>query len=116
MIVINTTIINLQEAQRKLCMFRVLGFTKGEISRNMFGQSIIHFIFACMLGFPLGVSFAKVALYKLSVPNKEFIFVNRPKEYILTALIVLIYLFFSHIIAMHTLKKWNIAENIKGRE
>ena len=116
LIVINTTVINLQEAKRKLCMFRVLGFTQNEISRNMFGQSIIHFILACVVGFPIGVSFAKVSLHKLSIPNKEFVFVNRIYVYALTGVIVFIYVFLSHIIAMHTLKKWNIAENIKGRE
>lgn len=115
-IVINTALTNLLEQKKKLCMLRVLGFNHNQISRNWFGQSILQFITACVIGLPTGIYIAKIALKKISTVNREYVFVNDSKEYIITILLVFTYLLISHIVAMNSLKKWNITETVKEKE
>ena len=116
LIVINTTVINLQASKRKICMFRSLGLTKGEISRNMFIQALVQYILACLIGFPLAIEFAKHSLHRLSVFNQEFIYVSRINEFVITGVIVFSYILISHLMAMRAINNWSLSENIKGRE
>ena len=115
-IVWNTSLTNLLEQRKKLCLIKALGYQNSEISRNWFIQSIIQFIVSLVIGFPIGIYIARVALKKISTIDREYIFVNDIKMYILTAIIVLIYITISHIIVMNIFKKWNISEEIKDRE
>jgi putative ABC transport system permease protein len=115
-IVLNTTRTNLLEKKKELCILRTIGFQHGEISRSWFSQSILQFIVACVIGFPAGHFLAQAALDKITTPNREYIYANGIKEYILTALIVFLYMVVSHILAMHSMKKWNIVESVKEKE
>ena len=107
-IVINTTLRNLLEQKKKLCMIRVLGFQHSQISRSWFGQSILQFITACIIGLPIGIYIAKVGLKKLSTANREYVFVNNSKEYVITLVLVFTYILISQIISMNSLKNLTI--------
>ena len=65
---------------------------------------------------PVGVQIAKISLQKLSTENREYIFVNDIKMYIVTAVLVFAYIVVSHFVSMRTLKNWDISENIKEKE
>ena len=115
-IVVNTAQTNLLEQKKELCILRTLGFQHGELSRNWFVQSILHFLFSCVLGLPIGGVIARVALRQLNTPGREYVYANGVKEYLLTAALVFAYIVVSHLISMHTLKKWDIVESVKDKE
>lgn len=115
-IVYNTTQTNLLERKKELCVLRTLGFQRSEISRSWFAQSLLQFLCSLAIGLPLGVVIARVALSKLSTEGREYVFANGPKEYLITALIVFAYILLSHLLAMRSVKRWNLVENVKEKE
>ena len=115
-IVVNTAQTNLLEQKKELCILRTLGFQHGELSRNWFVQSFLHFLFACAVGLPAGGIIARAALRQLNTPGREYVYANGVKEYLFTAAIVFGYILVSHFISMHTLKKWDIVESVKDKE
>ncbi len=115
-IVYNTTQTNLLERKKELCVLRTLGFQRSSISGSWFVQSVLQFICSCAIGLPVGIFIAKAALSKLSTEGREYVFANGPKEYALTVLIVFAYIVISHILAMNSLKHWNIVEAVKEKE
>ena len=115
-IVINIAQTNLLEKKRELCVMRTLGFQHDEISRKWFVQSFLQFLFSCIIGLPIGIVIAKYGLEKLSTSAREYVFANSIAEYIFTILLVLLYVIISHIIAMNSMKKWDLVENVKDKE
>ena len=59
---------------------------------------------------------AKYGLEKLSTSTREYIFANSINEYIFTIILVLAYVVISHFIAMSSMKKWDLVENVKDKE
>lgn len=115
-IVINIAQTNLLEKKRELCVMRTLGFQHDDISKKWFIQSFLQFIFSCIAGLPIGIVIAKFGLEKLSTSAREYVFANSIGEYIFTILLVLAYVIISHIIAMNSMKKWDLVENVKDKE
>ena len=115
-IVINTAQTNLLEKKRELCVLRTLGFQHSEVSRKWFVQSFLQFVCSCIIGLPSGIYIAKIGLQKLSTEGREYVFANSFNEYIFTILLVFAYVAVSHIIAMQSMKKWDIVESVKDKE
>ena len=115
-IVMNTSQTNLLEQKKELCVLRTLGFQHGEISRYWFAQSLLHFAVSCIFGFPGGILLTKMTLEKLEVTNRSYTFVNSPADYALTAALVLSFIILSHFLTMHSMKKWDIVEEVKEKE
>ncbi len=115
-IVLNTTRTNLLEKKKELCILRTLGCQHGEISRSLFSHSLLHFIFSCMLGFPLGRLVAEAALARFSTASQDYVYANTLREVALTALCVLGYIVLSHCAAMGELRRWDIVESVKEKE
>ena len=115
-IVINTAQTNLLEKKRELCVLRTLGFQHSEISRKWFVQSFLQFIFSFVIGLPLGITIAKFGLEKLGNADREYVFANSINEYLFTILIVFAYVVVSHFIAMASMKRWDLVENVKDKE
>ena len=115
-IIINTTNTNLLEQKKELCVLRTLGFQHGELSRQWFLQSLLQFVSSCVIGLLAGQYIAKIALRNLSSDTREYIYANGIREYILTAAMVFAFILASHIIAMRSLKKWDIVETVKEKE
>jgi len=115
-IVINIAQTNLLEKKRELCVMRTLGFQHNEISKKWFVQSFLQFIFSCIIGLPIGIVIANYGLQQLSTSSREYVFANSIAEYIFTILLVLLYVIVSHIIAMNSMKKWDLVENVKDKE
>jgi len=115
-IVSNITQTNLLEQKKEICVLRTLGFTRGELSWNMFKQSLLQFLASIAIGLPAGVVIAKHALKLVSTQDRFFKYANGPLEFILTAMITLLYIVISHLVAMNVVHKWNLPENIKEKE
>lgn len=115
-IVVNTAQTNLLEQKKELCILRALGFQHVELSLHWFIQSLLHFLFSCALGMPGGMYVAKAALGQLATADREYMYANGPREYLLTAALVFAYVVISHLISMHSMKRWDLVENVKEKE
>lgn len=115
-IVINTTQTNLLEQKKELCVLRILGFQHRALSAHMFIQSLLSYVVACVIGLPCGILLAQISLARLTTADLEYPFANGPLQHLITALLVLVYVVVSHLIAMRTLKRWDLVESVKDRE
>ena len=115
-IVINTTQTNLLEQSKELCVLRTLGFSHRFVSGKLFLQSLLYFVFSCIIGTPLGVAAAGMALRQLATKEQEYPFASGIAECLLTAGLVFGYILLSHLIASRSMKKWNIVEIVKEKE
>ena len=115
-IVVNTSQTNLLEQQRELSTLRVLGFRHGTVSRYWFSQSVLHFLCASVLGFLGGQAVARLTLEKMSDPTREFPLPHNPADYLITAGILLAFIVVGHFIAMGSMRRWDLVENVKEKE
>ena len=115
-IVLNITRTNLLEQQKEICILRTLGFTHRELSANLFIQSLVTFICACLIGLPPGTVIARHALNLISTDDRCFRYATGVKEVLLTASIILLYIVISHLIAMRAVRKWDLVEQVKDKE
>ena len=115
-IVLNTMLTNLHENKKELAILRTLGFQHREISRSRLSQSLVQFVLACLIGFPLGSLLARAALSSISTPLTEHVYVGGITEFVFTGGLILAYLLFSHFVSMRTMKKWDFCEVVKDKE
>ena len=115
-IVVNTVQTNLLEQSKELCVLRTLGFSHRFVSGKLFLQSLLYFVFSCIIGIPLGVVFAGTVLRQLATKVQEFPFASGIAEYLLTAGLVFGYILLSHLVSSRSMKKWNIVETVKEKE
>ncbi len=115
-IVVNITQTNLLEQSKELCVLRTLGFSHRIVSGKLFLQSLLYFVFSCIIGTPFGVVFARTALRQLATKEQEYPFASGIAECLLTAGLVFGYILLSHLISMRSMKKWNIVERVKEKE
>jgi len=115
-IVFNTTQTNLLEQSKELCVLRTLGFSHRIVSGKLFLQSLLYFVFSCIIGIPSGVAFARTALRQLTTKGQEYPFASGIAECLLTAGLVFGYILLSHLISSRSMKKWNIVEIVKEKE
>ena len=116
MIVYNRMKSNITEQQSELTTLRILGVYRGEISGAWLLQSLTQFVLAALAGLPLGALAAKVILGQMSTSKREYPFADRPWEYLLASIILLLCILAGHVMSMAQLRKWNLAENSKTAE
>ena len=115
-IINNTNQTNLQEQKRELSILRALGFTRGAISLHWFVHSLLYFITALAAGFPLGILMVRTAFAQLKYDSKNFIFIPEPFEFLVTAGVLFLFLAAAHLWTMRSIRKWDIAENVRDME
>ena len=114
--VVNIHQTNLQEQKRELSILRALGFQRRGISAHWFLHSMLYFLCALVIGFPLGKQITMIILGKLSISRFIMAYVENLPQYLMTAGILFVFLTVGHFWSMRTLKKWDIVENVKDRE
>lgn len=114
-IVLNTTQTNLSDMKKELSVLRSLGFQVSDISKIWFIQTMCQFAISLVAGLPLGKKISFYVLKKLT-GGLSYPFIAPPSLYIITSLIVFVYIVASHFSAMNSIKKWDITENIKEKE
>ena len=115
-IIININLYNLLNQKKNLSIFRSLGFGYNEISRYWFMQSLMQWIISVIIGIPCGILLSKYFLHAVSSPRREFIYANGFKEYVITILLLLLYIYIGHRKTMRTFRKMDIVEEVKDRE
>lgn len=115
-IVINVNMYNLLDQKRNFSIYRVLGFSYKEISKNWFIQSLIQFIVSTIIGLPVGIWLSKILLFAVSSPKREFIYANGVKEILIVAMLLFVYIYIGHKKCINSLKRIDIIEEIKDRD
>ena len=115
-ILLNTAVTNLMDTRRELCVLRSLGFRHGDISRSRFSQTVLQYLISCPVGLIAGAIVAKWILFKISTPYEEYAFSSGFPEYGKAIGIVLVYLILCHLLAMRSMRKWDIPGIVKDRE
>ena len=116
LIVLNITATTLLEQKKELCVLRTLGFSLGEIGRNLFSQSVLRLLCSLIIGIPIGGMIAEYSLSAITTSDRLFPYVSGIKEILCTFAIVLIYIVLSHILSVRRMAAWNIVEEVKDRE
>ena len=116
MIVFNMMQTNLKEQKRTFATMRTLGYQRSSISLANLVTSIFQFIIAMLLAIPLGMVLSKYLLNAISIPDQIYPFPQTWVMYVLSVVIVLVFLLISHFLVMSRMKKWNLPESVKERE
>jgi putative ABC transport system permease protein len=115
-VVYNSARIGLQERAWELASLRVLGFTRGEVARILFGE----FIFATAVGIALGLvfSYGIVALISHFVSNESFEIppVIEPRTYAAAAIVVLVAAAASALIVRRQIDRLDLVAVLKTRD
>lgn len=115
-IMTNTNQTNLLEQRRELCILRALGFQRRGISAHWFIHSLLYFFFGLAAGLPMGLWVTQTAFRLLSNSSRRFIYVPELYQFLWTAGILFLFLLIAHLLSIRTLKKWNIADNVRDME
>ena len=106
----------LMEQQRQLSVFRAIGFTILDISNFWTLQSVLQMILSSIFAIPAG-AVAAIILFKLcSSVSQIYPFIFSFGAVGLALGFVLVVIIACHLIAMRSIKKWNIADNTRCRE
>ena len=116
MIVFNMMQTNLKEQKRTFATMRTLGYQRSSISMANLFTSAIQFIVAMVFAIPVGILLSKYLLRSITIPDQIFPFPRTWTMYVLSTVIVLVFLLVSHFLVMSTMKKWNLPESVKERE
>lgn len=114
--VVNTVQTTLQDQKSELCVILSLGFHRSQISKTWYIQTLIQFAVSCLIGLPLGSFAIKFLMSFLKNEHGYIAYYVTCKQYLISALIILFYLSLSHIMALNSMKRWNIAENVKDKQ
>lgn len=115
-IIYNTTLTSLYEQRKELSVLRTIGFQVKDISKMWFIQTGLQTLISLVLGLLCGSIFAKFALSKVTTSTREYPFTVNPGQYLLTIIIVIVFVTFTHFVTMSCIHKWNLVENIKEKD
>ena len=107
---------SLMEQKRQVSVFRAIGFTVTNISNVWTIQSVLQLIGASIIGIPAGIGFS-ILLFKLcSSPSQIYPFIADWRVILFALLFILLVVVVCHLISMFSIKKWNLADNLRSRE
>ena len=106
----------LMEQQRQLTILRAIGFRILDISNFWTLQSILEVLSSSVIGVPAGALAIYILLSMCSSSSQIYPFIfSWPTVFIAIGFIILV-IIACHLIAMITIRKWNIADNTRSRE
>lgn len=106
----------LNEQKRKFSIMRTLGFDVSSISKQVLIQTLNYFFLGIIIGIPIAIPISKFALTLTNQLDTTLYFTNYWWLYILSIVLVALFITISHIILTIKVKKWNIVDNLKTRE
>ncbi len=106
----------LMEQQRQISVLRCIGFTIKNVSDLWTLQSVSQFIVSAILAIPAGVGISILLFKMTSSAAQIYPFIFDWRVLLFASLFVLAVIVASHLIAMMSIKKWNLADNTRSRE
>jgi len=115
-VIYNTTRISLAERGRELASLRVLGFTRQEVARLLFGELATLGTVAIPVGFAIGLGFAWLMVRSLSSELFRLPLVVAPRTFVVSAGTLLIAGVLSALLVRRRLDRLDLIAVLKTRE
>jgi putative ABC transport system permease protein len=115
-VVYNGARVALSERSRDLASLRVLGFTRGEVSRILFGEMGLAVSLGVPLGLLLGRGLAALSLKGMAADEARLPLVVTTGTYVLAALVVILASLFSAVQMRRLIDRLDLVEVLKTRE
>jgi putative ABC transport system permease protein len=115
-VVYNTARITLSERSRELATLRVIGFTRGEISRVLLGEIAVLTVVAIPVGLVLGYGLAALAVEGLQTETQRFPLVVGPATYGFAVTVTLVATLLSALVVRRRLDRLDLVAVLKARE
>lgn len=106
----------LMEQQRQLTILRAIGFRIFDISNFWTLQSVAQMISSAIFAIPAGVGVTLILLNSASSASQTYPFIFSWPVVFMALGFVLLVLIICHLLAMFSIRKWNIANNTRCRE
>ena len=106
----------LMEQQRQITVYRAIGFRIINISNLWTLQSVSQLIFSTLFALPMGSLFSYILFSLCSSATQIYPFIFSVKYALIAFLFILLIIIITHVIAMLTIRRWNIADNTRCRE
>ena len=106
----------LLEQQRPLSILKAVGFRTIEISNMWMVQSFLQLLFSNLFAVPTALLFSNLLFKSGSTASQLYPFVINPLSLTLCFVFIFTVIGISHLIAMFTIAKWNLADNTRSRE
>ena len=106
----------LMEQQRPLTVFRAIGFTIFDISNVWTLQSVAQLFVSSLFGVPAGALSIYILLKLASSSSQTYPFVMNWLVVLMAVGFVLLVVIACHLLAMFSIRRWNIADNTRSRE
>lgn len=106
----------LMEQQRQLTIFRAVGFTVLDISNIWTLQSVSQLFVSSLFGVPAGALSIYILLSLCSSSTQIYPFVFSWIATLIAIGFILLVITACHLLAMHSIYRWNIADNTRSRE
>ena len=106
----------LMEQKRQLTILRAIGFTIKNVSDVWTLQSVSELLLASIFAIPVGYYVAIILFKKSSSAAQSYPTVFSIPAVIITFAFILLIIVLTHIFAMISIKRWNIADNTRSRE
>ena len=106
----------LMEQQRQLTILRAVGFTVLDISNVWTLQSASQLLVSALFGIPVGALSIYALLRLCSSVTQTYPFILSWVVVLIAMAFILLVVTGCHLIAMRSIKKWNIADNTRSRE
>ena len=115
-VVYNTARIALAERGRELTSLRVLGFTRGEVARMLFGEQGVLGLLAVPVGFLIGAGFCWLLIAGLSSELFRLPFAILPRTFLYSTLLLLVSGVGSAALVRRRLDRLDLVAVLKTRE
>lgn len=112
----NSTYMNFNEKQRELASMRVLGYTRQELTRLLFKETILQAVIGVIIGLPLGRYLG--SLYLASATNDYYSmpFIIYPRTYMLSGVGTIIFIILGFALVLPRLKQIDLVEALKSTD
>lgn len=115
-IIYQMTVINLKERTHEFALLKTLGYSNLSISVNTFADLLLRFVISSVIGIFFGNLFSNVILDLMTTNTIIYYNENTMLTFILSALIVFLYMTLGHIWAIRKIKHMDIVEVMKERD
>ncbi|ATW26827.1 ABC transporter permease [Candidatus Formimonas warabiya] len=114
-VVYNISIMNFNERQKELALFKVIGFTNVKISKLLFNELLLALVPGIIIGLISGRYLGGRYIESMATDFITYPVVIYPSTYLIAVILTVCFVFIGHMFAMRRTKSLDIVEVMKDR-
>lgn len=115
-VLFNLSNINITERQREIATIKVLGFYPRETGAYVFRENLVLTLMGIAVGLPLGILLHRFVMQQIQVDMVAFKVTIMPVSYLLSVVIVLLFLKVVDVVMRRKIDRIDMAESLKSIE